>query len=206
MLLLPILSYTLLKKNDTKISTSDFDQKYGTLYLNMNKQKNQVITYSSIFCLKRLIIGLFTVYLNKSLTLNIYVNIFGNILFIKYLCDSMPMEFKYLNLMEIMNEICLSFFIYFLFLFSDFVSDIEVRYKLGYLFIYLVIFIIAVNFLLISNSMYKDSLYEFKKNQAKKAWKEFNFLKKQMAKFIVLEAFSHAKKNFGIDRPSDWRK
>lgn len=37
LLVLPFLSFILLKRNKDKINTEDFDGKYGTLYLNMNK-------------------------------------------------------------------------------------------------------------------------------------------------------------------------
>jgi hypothetical protein len=132
----------------------------------MNKQKPQVLTYTSIFCLKRLLLAVFTVFFNNSLVLNILMNIFGNLAVIKYLLDSMPMEFTYLNWLEIINEINMLFFTYVLFLFTQFVPDLEIRYQLGYVFIYLVSFVMGLNLMLISKSMYQDSMFEYSRKKS----------------------------------------
>lgn len=58
------------------------------------------------------------------------------------------------------------FFCYFIFLFTDFVADIKTRYKLGFWFIYMTIFIFLVNLSLISVSIYNDTLLENKKKKA----------------------------------------
>jgi len=65
--------------------------------LNMNTSKDTVLTFTTFFCLKRLIIALGTVYLNDSVILNLYINIFATLLFVKYLIDNKPMNFGYLN-------------------------------------------------------------------------------------------------------------
>lgn len=151
----------------------------------MNKTKYQALTYSSFFCLKRLVIGVATVYLNSSVISNAYINIFANLAFIKYLADSMPMEFSYLNQLELMNEVTMLFFNYFFFLFTDFVTSVETRYLIGKYFIYLTIFVICVNFTLISISMYNDMHYEHRVKKAEKAWKEYRRLKVKMAAYII---------------------
>ena len=93
------------------------------------------------------------------------------------MCDSMPMKYKFLNTLEILNYVNLLLFTYFLFLFTELVPDIEQRYELGYIFIFTLIFVIAVNLLLISRSMYVDSILDYNKRVAKKAWKDYEKLK-----------------------------
>lgn len=95
------------------------------------------------------------------------------------------MKFKYLNHLEILNYINLLIFTYFLFLFTELVPDIEVRYKLGYAFIFLLIIVIGLNLMLISRSMYVDSVHQYKKDKAKKAWDAYNQLKIKMVDFII---------------------
>lgn len=97
LIILPFLSYYILKKNKEKINTEEFDKKFGTLYLNMNTSKPTVLTFTSFFCVKRLLIALGTVYLNDSVIINIYINIFATLWFVKYLIDNQPMNYRYLN-------------------------------------------------------------------------------------------------------------
>lgn len=147
-----------------------------------------MLTFTTFFCLKRLFIALGTVYLNDSVIMNLYINIFATLLFVKYLIDNQPMNFRYLNQLEISNEIIMLFFTYFIFLFTDFVADIKTRYKLGFWFICLIGFIFLFNLSLISVSMFNDAVFDKKKNKAETAWKIFEELKVQMAEFLVREA------------------
>ena len=133
----------------------------------------------------RLAIALATVYLNNSVVANAYINIFSNLAFTKYLADSMPMEAKYLNQLELMNEITMLYFNYFFLLFTDFVGSVETRYSTGKFYMYFSIAVICINVSLISFSIFVDSLYDFRVKKAKTAWKDYRKLKYKMAKFIV---------------------
>ena len=206
LLILPFLSYFILKRNRDKISTEEFDLKFGTLYLNMNTSKPAVLTFTSFFCLKRLFISLGTVFLNESVILNLYINIFVTLWFIKYLIDNQPMNFKYLNQLEIINEVIMLFFTYFIFLFTDFVNDIKVRYKLGFWFIYMVGFIFLVNLSLISVSIFNDTVLEKKRQKAKEEWEKFEKLKRKMALFLVMEAGKKEKRIYDNQRALGKRK
>jgi len=136
--------------------------------------------------MKRLAIALATVYLNNSVVANAYINIFSNLAFTKYLADSMPMEAKYLNQLELMNEITMLYFNYFFFLFTDFVGSVETRYSMGKLYIYFSLAVISINVSLISFSIFVDKLYDSRVKKAKTAWEDYRKLKYKMAKFIVL--------------------
>ena len=77
------------------------------------------------------------------------------------------------------------FFCYFIFLFTDFVEDINVRYKLGFWFIYIIGFIFLFNLSLISVSIYNDTLLDLKRKKAEKEWVKYEKLKEKMAEFLV---------------------
>ena len=151
----------------------------------MNTSKPAVLTFTTFFCLKRLLIALGTVYLNDFVIVNLYINIFVTLWFVRYLIDNMPMNFRYLNQLEICNEILMLFFCYFIFLFTDFVEDINVRYKLGFWFIYIIGFIFLFNLSLISVSIYNDTLLDLKRKKAEKEWVKYEKLKEKMAEFLV---------------------
>ena len=95
--------------------------------------------------------------MNSSVVGNAYINIFANLAFIKYLADSLPMEYSYLNSLELMSEMTMLFFNYFLFLFTDFIGEVETRYKVGKFFIYFILVMITINMIFVSISLYHDT-------------------------------------------------
>lgn len=155
--------------------------------MNMNTGKVQVLTFTTYFCLKRLFISFFTVFYNDSAIANVFVNIFASLIFVKYLLDHMPMEFKYLNRLEILNTCFMLFFNYFLFMFTIWCGDVEVRYELGFVFVYIIGFVMAFNMGLISHSIYCDTLFQYKKDRAEKAWEAYRKLKIKMVNFLAHE-------------------
>jgi hypothetical protein len=54
------------------------------------------------------------------------------------------------NSIEVINEVCFLACSYFIFLFTDFVPDVETRYNLGKVQIYLVMGIFIFNFVLVA--------------------------------------------------------
>lgn len=56
-----------------------------------------------------------------------------------------PLTMKYLNIMELFNEVTLLICSYYLFCFTSFVPDVEFRYFLGWIFIGIVALNIIVN-------------------------------------------------------------
>ena len=57
----------------------------------------------------------------------------------------LPFQFGYLNKIELMNEVFILLSIYFMHLFSSYVSDEKARYQLGWYYIYLVYSVFVFN-------------------------------------------------------------
>ena len=133
-------------------------------------------------------IGLAIVYLNH-LTKDIsLLNIATNVCFVSFIASSYPMNFKFLNQLEVMKEATILIFNYYYFflLFSNLTADSEARYMLGKVFMRFTLTMIAINMGLISNSLFRDIMLDRKKKQATKAWEDYERLKEQMATFIVV--------------------
>ena len=60
---LPIFSYTILKKNSGKLEDEEFKAKFGSLYGNLNPEKSSAISFTTIFCLHRIVIATSSVWL-----------------------------------------------------------------------------------------------------------------------------------------------
>ena len=90
------------------------------------------------------------------------------------------------------------YYTYFMFLFTEFVSDIKVRYNLGFWHISIILMIFLFNLSLISVSIFKDVKFDRSKKEAKKKWDEFEKVKVQMAGFLVRDANVKAKNKYGV--------
>ena len=56
-----------------------------------------------------------------------------------------------------MSEMTMLFFNYFFFLFTDFIGEVETRYKVGKFFIYFILVTITINMMFVSISLYHDT-------------------------------------------------
>ena len=72
---------------------------------------------------------------------------------IHYFTNHKPMNSRILNRIEIINEMALLFSSYFMFIFTDWILDIEFRYYLGFFFMYFLIMTLAINFIIIGFEM-----------------------------------------------------
>lgn len=91
---------------------------------------------------RRIAVAVSTTSLDSLLITNIYVTIFTSLLLIKFYMDFKPMAD---NKLLVLNECFSLLSFYGMFLFSDFIPDIEQRYKLGFKSIYLFISVCIVN-------------------------------------------------------------
>lgn len=107
---------------------------------------------------------------------------------IKFMFDYKPMNSRLLNGFEIVNETFTLFITYFMFLFTDFILDVEYRYKLGYRFIAFVGFIFFVNVALVFYDMVRSSTIQGKRKKYKKKWDEYEMLKIKMVNFLIWES------------------
>ena len=119
-------------------------------------------------------IGISTIFGNKAIIVDIYINIFACLCMIKFFVDFRPMNQAFLNRCEIFNEVSLLFIYYFMFLFTDFIPDVEFRYTLGFCFIYIVGAVFSVNLILVIYSMIWTISYDIRKKYAKNKWDKYH--------------------------------
>ena len=112
------------------------------MYQNLDITKDSVIYFNALFMARRIAVAVSTTSLDSLLITNIYVTIFTSLLLIKFYIDFTPMAG---NKLLVLNECFSLLSFYGMFLFSDFIPDIEQRYKLGFKSIYLFISVCIVN-------------------------------------------------------------
>lgn len=96
---------------------------------------------------------------------------------IKYLIEQKPMEQSYLNRLELLSEIFNLSLYYFMIVFTNFVPETIVRYRIGFFFMYQVVCIASIMILSAIADMAKSFYLKCKMKKAKMEWDHFNKVK-----------------------------
>ena len=125
LLILPYFSFFFLKESykNKLLEKKEFKEKYETLYQNLFPLKPSVYKMTTIFCIKRLIYGLVTVYLSDFVVPSVYVYIFLPLFSLGYNLTIKPLNSKLLNFMENINESIIFCCGYFLLAFTQWICD-----------------------------------------------------------------------------------
>ena len=97
------------------------------------------------FYLKRLLIALSVVVVKWILVGQLYVFVLTSIFEIMIICLIKPMNTTHLNDIEVFNEVMTLIILYHIFCFTDFVTDPEMRFNLGYSCLFFNFVHLAVN-------------------------------------------------------------
>jgi hypothetical protein len=146
---LPIFAFIFLKKNREDMKQQQMQTKYATLITNLRLGLFSTHLAVPMFCFKRILLSITTVLSTERFIAHPYIYTFTAILNFGFVATYKPMETKFLNRIELLNEALMVLCSGFLFLFTDFILDLELRFKIGQVYCYLVLFIIALNVALI---------------------------------------------------------
>lgn len=142
---LPVFSLFQLKRNFEKLDDPDFNKKFGTLFQNLYVKKSSATVMTTLFCTKRIILALTTVYLNNFVLASIYYYSFSSLFSIGYFLNERPFKNKLLNFMENINEAAVYLTSFMMFMFTDWIPDIEVRYTIGFVYLTGILGIVLIN-------------------------------------------------------------
>jgi len=151
----PIWSTWFLIKNKGSLNDPEFLEKYGTLYQNLKKGDEKkkvetgVICWITIFLTKRLLIALITIFLMEFPWAQICMYQMVTMVQLAHLVDYMPMESKFQNYIEILNDGFVLLSSYSLFLFTDLVPDVAVRYSIGKYLMFILFGAVSLAFFII---------------------------------------------------------
>ena len=98
-----------------------------------------------MFYLRRLLLVLTTVYFNKYIVVSFFVYFYCSIFLLQYYIRIRPFEDKWAHCLEILNESFVILATYFIFCFTEFILNIQIRYQIGNLFIDLIMWVIILN-------------------------------------------------------------
>ena len=177
-LYMPIFSYLYLRKNFDKLDEPNFEKKYGTLYSNHSTKRATIILSLPIFCFKRFLIALGTVFINQPIAINIMIYIYSSLFSLGYNMTLKPLNSKTLNYIDNINEGFILISAYFMLTFSSWIytpikeydnrkcpDNPKLRYDAGKLYVIFLSTAMAFNFMIILYEILKGLSYAFRKKK-----------------------------------------
>ena len=132
---MPIFSFVTIRRLRKELSKEEIITLYGPLYEGLNEHKDTVFVMNSIFCLNRLVLGISTgLFETTSLMPCIYALFGGTIFQLVFHLRFSPMRYSFASRIEKANLVVIYNYSFFLFLFSDWISDNELNYRIGSMF------------------------------------------------------------------------
>ena len=90
-----------------------------------------------------------TVFCGQHFIINIYVITFISLASLYYYLNYRPFSLQLFNQIEVVNDLAILFSSYFLYLFSDWIDDPELKYTIGWAFFYFFILVLFGNIFVI---------------------------------------------------------
>ena len=142
------------------------------MYQNLEYYKKAALANTSLFLLRRLLFAAVIVFCGFSLVLQVILADILSTLLLIYFIVAKPMVDIWSNAMQILNELVVLVCVWSMFLFSNYVPNVETRYDLAYLFLYFVAADMVLNVLYLVLTVVKKIYYAcrsyFTRRQAKK--------------------------------------
>ena len=149
LLYLPYFSYNFLMIHYDSLENPEFVAKWGSLYSNLYPLKTSVYKMTTIFCFKRLIYAFVPVFVANSIVPSMYIYTYLPLFSIGYIISMKPMSSRALQFVEILNESTILWCGYFLPIFTDWICDPMLRYRIAWTYISSIVFVASLNLIMI---------------------------------------------------------
>lgn len=127
LVIFPIFSHILIRRNYQRLSDPEFKIKYGTLYTDMEHKhtaKDSII----LLCGRRFLIVLTTVFLNRFHLPMVFIYVYPSIFLLSYYITNNPFNMRWAYWLELLNESHVITTAYFTFFYTEWTTNIKARY------------------------------------------------------------------------------
>ena len=139
-------SLNFIIKNEALMEDRDFHLKYGALFTNVEKyNKPKAMYYPFVFLAHRLLMAVIIACMGFNLVLQVFLLTHLNLLILCWLIIVQPMDTLHKNILELSNGFLVLMMSYFSFDFSDYVPDPQIKFKIGYIYIAIIMLFFTYN-------------------------------------------------------------
>lgn len=157
-LIFPFFVWALLWSKFSILNQEKAVNVFGSTYQELRTDSKPALLYNVIYMLRRLYIAVIATMFKDYSFFQVQAIVFHSLSVIIYTAWVRPFELPLMNTMEVFNEVCILLASCHLFVFTAFVDEPEVQYKLGWS----LIAVSVINMLVNIGVMVKASLRELK--------------------------------------------
>lgn len=167
-----VFSALYLRKHKSELGDQSFTNRFGSLYTNIEIDKNGAIYYTCVNLTRRFLIAAAIGFAYHSIVLQIFCIVHVGLIVAAFTVSVGPMVEDIEDFMTSQNEIMILFFSQYIFLFSSFVTDPEVSQLFGSIYLGLLGLALAVNIIVVIYMAVTAFLYVRKLKKARKLYQE----------------------------------
>jgi hypothetical protein len=148
LLVIPVCFGYLMLQSPKTLEKKSFSRRWHEIYSGLRFNK-LALSYRYWFCFRR-IIFISSVFLAKNHPfVQVMLLFYCNLIITIYFGITKPYKDRFANMIELFNELQITFICYFTLIFTDYVPTVEQQYSGGFMMIYLVITLLAANMLIV---------------------------------------------------------
>jgi hypothetical protein len=159
----PFFIWILLWKKIDKLKNEDFADRFGSTYFELKTDNKNALLYNVFYTLRRLLIAVLVIFAGDIWVMQILLMLFHSQLLLIYLIKVQPYVLPELNYLEIFNETSICIASYHLLFFTDFTTEPEFQYKVGWSIIGITTINILVNMLIMVKATIIKLKFAFRK-------------------------------------------
>lgn len=163
LVVMPVLTlHITLKFNRRYHIDSAYKEKYDWMFEDLRGEDRNSALYHLLFIFRRYIITICLVAMPSNTIFQIYLQVISSAVFLLYLIYTQPFSSSKQNKMELLNEFAVSVSCYFLFLFTDYMLDNDIKYSVGWALCLHLVISIAINFAVVAFEAVSDIIRKVK--------------------------------------------
>ena len=144
---LTIVSYRFVKNRFAVFDRPYIQNRFGSLFLNVNKYDKKAVYFTFYFLLRRIFFAATIALFNFSIVFQVLITDTLSTLLLAFYISVRPFQGTLNNLIEIVNEVALLESIQLMFIFTDWTENPEQRYAFGYYLMYFIGSVLGLNLL-----------------------------------------------------------
>ena len=160
----PVCTYMFLKMNFKELVTPKYQNRFGSLYLNLKPTEFSAVFQVILFFIRRLIYALSICFFGSFPLLQAVIQVLSSMLLIIYTLQYKPYLKKTIFYFELMNEMTLLTSSYFLIVFCDILMDYELRFSVGWYITLITLLNVLVNYLNLIVSLIRKLIKRIRKH------------------------------------------
>lgn len=137
-------------------SEEEFEEKYGSVYEGLKREKRSVIVYMTYFVIRRGTFAITSVFLYEYVVLQIESAMIITLLAACYIAVYQPFEEDLLNRLEVMTECFTLLLLAVVFAFTDMFDDTSFQYLIGFVFVGVMCFCIGCHLYFLARDSISD--------------------------------------------------